>query len=303
MNTLEQKLIDNWSNRGVSPSSIKLYLFTLCQLNGGELTDINFLRDVPNILSKLEKYKQSTIRTKLIAVIACLKTMDEPELLKEYSDIVKQINDDTDNTVKSETQKENWISKDEVMELWKKYDDEVNVFKNKRNITEKQEDILLRFMILSLYSLISPRRNADYGLMKIVKKMTPDLSAEFNYLDLKNKCFIFRNYKTKKTYSEQVEDIPNSLWDVIKIYLKFHSKDCNFFLSIDNKPLPHSNSITLILNKIFGKRVGCSMLRNIMATNDLQAVQPLLNKVKEMAEEMGTSVSALLNNYIKKSEI
>ena len=300
---MEEFLTKSWSNRGVSPSSIKLYLFTLCQLNGGELTDINFLRDVPKILSKLEKYKQSTVRTKIIAVIACLKTMDEPELLKQYSDIVKQINDATDNTTKSETQKENWMSKDEVMELWKKYNDEVNLFKNKRNITEKQQDILLRFMILSLYVLISPRRNADYGLMKIVKKMTPDLSTEFNYLDLKNKCFIFRNYKTKKTYSEQIEDIPNNLWDVIKTYLKFHSKECDFFLCVDNKPLPHGNSITLILNKIFGKKVACSMLRNIMATNNLQAVQPLLEQVKVMAEEMGTSVSALLNNYIKKSEI
>jgi hypothetical protein len=96
-----------------------------------------------------------------------------------------------------------------------------------------------------------------------------------------------------------VEDIPNDLWYVIKAYLK-HSKG-DFFLCIDGKPLPHSNSITIILNKIFGKRVGCSMLRNIMATNDLQAVQPLLDQVKQKADEMGTSVGALLNNYIKRN--
>lgn len=297
---MEEFLTKSWSNRGVSPSSIKLYLFTLCQLNGGELTDIIFLRDVPKILSKLEKYKQSTVRTKLIAVIACLKTMDEPELLKEYSDIVKQINDNTDATVKSETQKENWMSKEEVMELWKKYDDEVNLFKNKRNITEKQEDILLRFMILSLYVLISPRRNADYGIMKIVKKITPDLSTEFNYLDLKTRTFYFNNYKTSGKYAQQDEQIPEKLWDVIKTYLKFHSKECDFFLCIDNKPLPHKNSITLILNKIFGKRVGCSMLRNIMASNKLHEIHPLLDKVKEMAKEMGTSATTLINNYIKR---
>jgi len=297
---MEEFLTKSWSNRGVSPSSIKLYLFTLCQLNGGELTDINFLRDVPKILNKLEKYKQSTVRTKLIAVIACLKTMDEPELLKEYSDIVKQINDNTDATVKSETQKENWISKDEVMELWKKYDDEVNLFKNKRNITEKQQDILLRFMLLSLYTLISPRRNADYGIMKIVKKMTPNIDTEFNYLDIKTRTFYFNNYKTSGKYAQQDEQIPDKLWDVIKTYLKHHSKDCDFFLCIDNKPLPHGNSITLILNKIFGKRVGCSMLRNIMASNKLHEIHPLLDKVKEMAKEMGTSATTLINNYIKR---
>ena len=131
--------------------------------------------------------------------------------------------------------------------------------------------------------------------------MSPDLSNEFNYLDLKTRRFIFNNYKTKKTYAQQTEDIPDELWSVIKTYLKYHSKECDFFLCIDGKPLPHTNSITLILNKIFGKKVACSMLRNIMATNDLQAVQPLLDQVKQKAEEMGTSVSALLNNYIKRS--
>jgi len=297
---MEEFLTQSWSNRGVSPSSIKLYLFTLCQLNGGELTDINFLRDVPKILSKLEKYKQSTVRTKLIAVIACLKTMDEPELLKAYSDIVKQINDDTDNTVKSEAQKENWISKDNIMELWKKYDDEVNIFKNKRIITENQQDILLRFMILSLYTLISPRRNADYGLMKIVKKMTPNMSDEFNYLDMKTKTFYFNNYKTSGKYAQQDEKIPEKLWDVIKVYLKFHSKDCDFFLCSDGKPLPHKNSITLILNKIFGKRVGCSLLRNIMMTNDLHELHPMLDVIKKKAKEMGSSANTLINNYIKR---
>jgi hypothetical protein len=298
---MEEQLAKCWSERGVSPNSIKLYLFQLQQLNGGELSDVNFLRDIPGILNKLKKYKPSTIRTKLISVIAALKCFDEPELLKEYATLVKQINDDTDNTVKSESQEKNWMSKSEIMELWKKYDDEVNTFKAKRKITEKQEEILLQFMILSLYTLISPRRNMDYYKMKIVKKMTPDLSTEFNYLDLKTRQFVFNNYKTKKTYSQQVEDIPNDLWYVIKAYLKYHSKDCDFFLCVDGKPLPHSNSITIILNKIFGKRVGCSMLRSIMATNDLQAVQPLLDQVKQKADEMGTSVGALLNNYIKRN--
>jgi hypothetical protein len=298
---MEEQIAKSWSNRGVSPSSIKLYLFQLRQLNGGELTDINFLKDIPEILNKLKKYKQSTVRTKLIAVIAALKCFNEPELLKEYSDIVKKINDETDNTIKSETQKENWMTKDEVMELWNKYNDEVYTFASKRKITEKQQDILLRFMVLSLYTLISPRRNMDYHKMLIVKKMLPNMDDKFNYLDLKTKCFYFNNYKTAGKYNQQIEQIPEKLFNVIKIYLKHHSKDCNFFLCIDNKPLPHSNSITLILNSIFGKKIGCSMLRNIMATDALHEIQPLLDEVKKKAKEMGSSASTLLNNYIKKN--
>ena len=299
---MENNLIENWKIRGVSDNSIKLYLFQLRQLNGSEeLSDVNFLRDVPKILKQLEKYKSSTVRTKLISVIAALKCFDEPQLLKEYSDIVKQINDNTDNTNKSTTQKENWMSKDEIKNLWNQYNSEVATFANKRKISEKQEETLLRFMILSLYTLISPRRNMDYHKMLIVKKITPDLSNEFNYLDLKTKSFSFRNYKTAGKYNEQIEQISDPLWNVIKIYLKHHSKDCEYFLCIDNKPLPHSNSITLILNSIFGKKIGCSMLRNIMATDALHEIQPLLDEVKKKAKEMGSSASTLLNNYIKRA--
>lgn len=226
--------------------------------------------------------------------------MEQPELLKEYSDLVKHINDNTDATVKSETQKQNWMNKEEVIEIWKKYNDEVSAFANKRKITDKQQDILLRFMILSLYTLISPRRNLDYGRMIVVKKLLPDMSDDFNYLDLKTRCFYFNNYKTKKVYSQQIEQIPETLWHVIKIYLKHHSKDCAFFLCINGKPLPHSNSITLILNSIFGKQIGCSMLCNIMATSELEEVQPLLDKVREKAQEMGTSMNSLVSNYIKR---
>jgi len=43
------------------------------------------------------------------------------------------------------------------------------------------------------------------------------------------------------------------------------------------------------------------MLRAFDATNDLHEIQPLLDAVKVKAEEMGTSVSALLGNYIKRA--
>jgi hypothetical protein len=296
---MEEHLIKSWKERGVSDPTIKLYLFQLRQL-GGNLENIDFLKDVNKNLEKLSKYKTNTIRTKLIAIIACLKTLNEPELLKQYSEIVAKINSETDNTSKSKTQEENWISKEDIMNLWKSYEDEVRTFCTKRKITEKQYDILLRFMVLSLYTLITPRRNADYGLMKLVKKFSPDLSNEYNYLDIKNRKFYFMKYKTAHVYKTQCEDIPENLWNVIKIYLKYHPSTEFFLCDFEGRPLPHANSITLLLNKIFGKKIGCSMLRNIMATDDLHQIQPLLDQVKQKAEEMGTSMSSLLGNYIKR---
>ena len=97
-----------------------------------------------------------------------------------------------------------------------------------------------------------------------------------------------------------MEEIPSNLWNIIKVYLRFKPKTESFLCSFDGKPLPHVNSITLILNKIFGKRVGVSMLRNIFLSNKYKHLQPILDELKDDTNAMGTSIKTSLNNYIKK---
>jgi hypothetical protein len=128
-------------------------------------------------MNKLKKYKINTVRTKLIAVIAMLKAFPENKLIEQYSEIVADINKQTNLTSKekSETQKKNWVTKDEIMQIWEALEDVVKSFK--KNISEKQYNVLLQFMVLSLFVLINPRRNADYAKMIVVKKMEKDLST------------------------------------------------------------------------------------------------------------------------------
>ena len=252
-------------------------------------------------MNKLKKYKINTVRTKLIAVIAMLKAFPENKLIEQYSEIVADINKQTNLTSKekSETQKKNWVTKDEIMQIWEALEDVVKSFK--KNISEKQYNVLLQFMVLSLFVLINPRRNADYAKMIVVKKMEKDLSTDYNYLDLQKRKFIFNNFKTKKTYSQQVEDIPDDLLNVLKIYLKYKPTETNYLLcDYEGKPLPHVNSITLILNKIFHKKVGSSLLRNIFLSDKFEKLQPMLDELKEVTNSMGTSSGNAINNYIKK---
>jgi hypothetical protein len=57
-----------------------------------------------------------------------------------------------------------------------------------------------------------------------------------------------------------------------------------------------NNAITRMLNKVFGKKIGVSMLRNIFLTDKYG------DKVKELeqdAKEMGTSASTIQNQYVK----
>ena len=64
-----------------------------------------------------------------------------------------------------------------------------------------------------------------------------------------------------------------------------------------NEDIIKSQDITRLLNKIFGKSVGSSLLRNMYLSNKYSnIVEDLKNDVKDM----GTSLEVALNNYIKK---
>ena len=59
--------------------------------------------------------------------------------------------------------------------------------------TKEDFNILLNYVVLSLYTLHKPRRNIDYTLMKFFSDISND---EFSYIDMNRQIFIFINYKT-----------------------------------------------------------------------------------------------------------
>jgi hypothetical protein len=103
--------------------------------------------------------------------------------------------------------------------------------------------------------------------MLITKTDTNDKTK--NYLDTKKRQFIFNVYKTAKKDGQLIVNIPDELFNIIKIYLKHHPmklemKNDNVpFLMYFNKKPVKDNGITRILNKIFDKKIGSSMLRHI----------------------------------------
>lgn len=303
MSDFEEKIINHLRSRNVSDNTIKLYLFQLRQINNGEINDLNNFENISNVMNFLQKFKINTQRTKLIAIIAMLKAFDVKDLQEKYSEIVSNINKQTNliSSEKTDKQKKNWVTNDEIKDIWSALQSIVLTFINKKQISEKQYNILLQFLVLSLYSLTSPRRNADYMNMIVIKKITDGLSQDLNYLDLQKKIFIFNNYKTAKTYKQQIEHIPADLFNVLKIYLKYKPNDSNFLLTdYEGNPLKHVNSITLILNKIFGKKVGSSLLRNIFLSEKFDGLQKQLDELGDTVESMGTSKASALGVYIKK---
>ena len=286
--------------KDLSPSSIQTYKTKFIKLNDDKpVRNLNFLLDIDKVKNKIEPLKPNTQRTYYIAICSILKCMinnnqanktfrkiyiDYSKILEEYNIKLK------DQTEKTQTEGDNWISTENLKEVYDKL---------KSNHTQNQRSFQ-DYLILSLYYLNAPRRNKDYSLLKVVNNYNDKLPNEYNYFDVKNKKFIFNNYKTAKKYNRQEIDVNDDLYNIINEYIrqfKIKNNDYLLYNLITNEPLSNINAITLILNRIFNKNIGSSMLRKLYLSNRYG------DKAKELIEDvknMGTSVSTAQNNYIKK---
>lgn len=292
-------------------STIDSYERRLRVLNSGKPVDnLAFLYDYDVVLEKIQKYKLTTQRGFIIAIVSVLKDVKVMKsMYDKYSKLLEHYNSELkNNNTKSETQKDNWISQEEVYKVYTQLYDLVYpiLCSKKSNITEPIFNQITELIVLSLFVLQSPRRILDYLIMYVVKKMSKNDDKEINYLDLSNQLFLFNNYKTSSTYKTQEVDVSDKLFTIIQCYLKIHpvkllAKNkipllCNF----KGESFTSGTQITRILNKIFvrytGKRISVNLLRNIFLTNKFK---PQMDQLDTTAHDMGTSSNMIQTTYVK----
>lgn len=290
-----------FDDKNISDSSKKLYISNLTRLNGGvPPINLDFLLNSEDVLNKIKIYKPTTQRNYIIAITSILKEMCKKNNTYEneykmYYDLLNDFNTSLrDSTDFTETEKDSWISQDEVKQILMNKMDILNEIKGKKSLGVSEYNKLLELVVLGLYTLTKPRRNKDYQLMKI----NVDIDKAFNYLDLENKKFIFNNYKTNKTYETQTEDIPKKLYSILKTFIKYKKPESDFLLvNFNGEPMTSINSITRILNKIFNKNISSTMLRKMYLTDKYSDT---MKELKSDAKAMGTSSNVAQTNYIKK---
>jgi integrase len=290
------------SARGIQEQTARLYARNLHALNMNKpITTITFLKDPDRVMQKIGHLRPTTQRTYIIGIVSFLKSLSEPKarkladlyvsLMNDYNARLRTSNDKTD------AEKDNWMTAEEVQGA---YDalrvDAEDVAKKRRALQRPEYDTLLKYLILSLYTLIPPRRNADFQKMKILTDEPQDMQN--NYIDIENTKFIFNNYKTAKAYKTQIVDIPDELMDVVRMYLR-HANTSSGYLVVnyEGQPFQSVNAITRILNSIFKRRVGSQMLRKMFHTNKYAAV---LDELDEDARKMGHSIDVIKSHYLKK---
>lgn len=310
------EIIEKMLNNGLSQSSIKNYIRNLEILNDDkQLKNLSFLKDKNKIIEMIKDKKPNTQRSYLISIVSVLKYYNNPQFSKIYEyyydkmmSMNKELKNEESQNIKTETQQKNWITKEEIDDKLKSLENEVKTYKQK-DINEKKYNKVLQMIILSLYTLQAPRRNADYQFMIVVKDKPNDDPINFLVYD-KNE-FWFRKFKTSKTElkdkNELIIDINDKLMKNINLYFQFHpliknkkiqnyKEEVPFLVDFQGEPLLRVNSITYILNKIFGKNIGSSLLRHMYLSHkygdDLQ-------EMKKDAIEMSHGLQ-MQKDYIKK---
>jgi hypothetical protein len=322
MSAFETKVIADLKEKGLAESSISLYIRSLEKLNGGKpFSSFAFLTKMPTIMEQINRYKPNTQRSILISIVSVLnavKTLPKSvsKWTNKYYEVLKAVKRGVDATEatgeKTETQKENWLSWDEVET---KMGEVQNAASAVSGSSIGDLNKLLDAVVLGLYVYLRPRRNKDYIDMVVTYK-AEDAGGDVNILDLSKGVFIFRNYKTASTYGTQTIDVPAELMPLITNYLQARgvlkelkpetgkkraaaarTMSVPFLVQPSGKPF-NVNGITRILNRIFGNKVGSSLLRHIYLTGKYGKV---LEEQKKDAEAMANSVDIQNKTYIKNT--
>jgi len=295
-------------NRGIEESTATNYIKLLMNLNNGKaFNNLAFLKNKDGIMAKLGEYSESTQKSSLGTIVSVLTSLKEKATYKSLynfyyermSEASKQARD-ADTTEKTEKQKTNWITWDNVLEKRSELADKLPSPKTKL-LTAQAWNNMLSYVILSLYTMIPPRRNLDYQNLYVVKKWNDKMDKDKNYYDLATQKLIFNKYKTSKAHgSVEIEiDDNHALRTTLTTYISFHpdkkKPEYRLLVNMDGSPLASINSITRILNKVFAKKIGSTMLRHVYLSDKYKLD---MDEMKKDADAMGHNLSTQ-RDYIK----
>lgn len=243
--------------------------------------------EVLGILKDLPYNKRKTVLSALVIIT------DNTKYRELMLDDIKEYNKEQAKQIKTESMTKNWVSKQDIVNLFDEYKNESNILYKKKALSSIDLNDIQNFIILSLLSgiIIPPRRSKDFVKMKI---NNIDKNKD-NYID-KNE-FVFNDYKTAKTYGRQSVEIPKPLKAILNKWLKVNKTDYLLF-DVSRHPLTNVK-LNQRLNKIFGKKAGVNMMRKSYLSDKYGDTIKIKNDMDEDFKKMGSS-SLQENIYIKK---
>ena len=330
---MEELKKEMMTKRNIGTKTADLYIRNLRILRkkyDGETFDgdLKWLKNYDKVKEILAKEKPNTRKTRQASIVVALKLKDYDELVKKYADdmynSIKEYKDFIDKNEKTEYQKENWASLEDLKKVWNVLKREVyadNLHKTNKKVADRGEkEVLQKWMVASLYILTKPRRNRDYANMDAIseteyKDLSENKRNTNNYLVLKsNKDMYFSmgDYKTNN-YTENgkmrnrgidIISIPVRLKQVLRMWRKYNP-DQKPLIANNRKARMSANSLTKYLMKIFSKtgkkKISSTLLRHIFITENpkLKEFREKKKEAEKIADDMGHSLEEQ-QNYNKE---
>jgi len=296
------------ADRQIKENSLKAYIASLRKLNDGKMpVSLDYLKDFEEIFAKIKDLALTTRKNYITAVLVATRAADfKPQsTIDEYRKELDKLNQEYAETMsmnkKTDKQLENWVTISDLRSVVRKYDTDIKDLdlKNKNEIKPKHKELLLNYLVSSLFVLIPPIR-LDYSV-KIVKKES-EIEDKDNYLVNQSKTkkyFIIQTYKNSNKHGTRRIDVPLPISRVINIWLRFNKT--NFLLLNNRGGRLSENGLGKLISKAFsplGKLMTLNLLRKIFVseTIDNEAVK----KSQKLADDMLHSTKTQQTIYYKE---
>lgn len=300
-------------------SSINIYVRNLNKLKKiFNEKDYKFLENHEDVEKILEDLSYLTVRNYYNAIIVLITALNgfDDELVDEYTVMRDELNEkynkeNTETNKISSKQEQNFITYNEVVDMLNKMADDLRILKikQKKDIGVKERTLLQIFVIFNIYLHI-PLRNDVVDLIKIQKrefnKLLDDNKKENNYIVFENNNMFFSigKYKTDKTYSTKIIEIPKELQKVIRFWkrISIFNDSEYLFLSATGKKLTRNELSQLMIrfSKLYlndKAQLSTTILAKITMSHHLGELK---KKQEEMSKQRGTSINTINNIYIKE---
>jgi integrase len=302
MKTIEDVLKKNRPN--LSSSSLRTYTSTLKNLylkifneDDEEEIDVKKFKEYEKILNFLNDVEGSKRKSILSALVVFCGESDCERYREIMLNDAKEYNDKQKENKMTEEQKENWITQDEIKEIFDKHEKQAKTLFRLKTHTPQQLQTIQNFIIICLMSgvFIPPRRSTDWTEFLINGEID---RQKDNFIDKKN--FVFNTYKTSKFYKQQKIPIPDELYKILKKWISINPTNFLLFDSNNNKLTPVK--LAQRNNKIYDGRVSTNILRHSYITDKYVGKSiPTLSNIENVAEDMGHSITQHLE-YIKTQD-
>ena len=277
----------------LTEKSVKTYVSLLKKImNDLKFDKVSDLEQTDKVMNYLKDMPSNKRKTRLSALVV---VTGEADYSKKMGEDIKDFNDEVAKQEKSVGEKQAWLSKNEILDIWNRHKKRASaIYRKKDDLTMKDFQDIQNFVLLSLFVLIPPRRAMDYTEMKV---RNVDKSKD-NYI--KGKQMIFNVYKTSRSKGQQVVSIPKDLKAILSKWTRINPHEYLLFDARGGKL--SSVKINQRFNKIMGKpNFSVNMFRHIFLTDKYADTMKEMGQMEEDLEQMGSS-GKQAKTYVKLDE-